>query len=47
MVRAASTLATAICDPTDRSMPAVITAKVCAAAAKASGKAPSASDWTS
>jgi hypothetical protein len=41
------TLATAICEPMERSMPPLITTIACAAAASASGSAPSASDWIS
>ena len=47
MLLAASTLATAICEPIERSMPPVTTAKVWAAAAKVRGSAPRASNWTS
>ena len=47
IVLAASTLATAITDPIERSMPPEITTTVCAAAAKASGSAPIASDCKS
>ena len=47
MVLAASTLATAMTDPIERSIPPEITTTVCAAAAKASGRAPIASDCRS
>ena len=47
IVRAARTLATAIMDPIERSIPPAITTTACAAAAKASGSAPIASDWRS
>ena len=39
-----NTLAMAICDPMDRSMPPEMTTMACAHAASASGSAPSASD---
>jgi hypothetical protein len=44
---AESTFATAICDPIERSMPPLMTTIACAAAASASGSAPSASVWIS
>jgi len=44
---AESTLATAICEPTERSIPPLITTIDWAAAAMARGRAPSPSDWMS